>query len=132
MSACSKLWFAELEVAHQVIGQVHAADLDLGSRLADGADELAAHAVVLKAEDVLDKRARLGAEAVGRLLLVVQGLVPPTLLAEMALVARSAQGALGLFAAVGAVGPDVRISVVGVDDGVEDLAVVDVRRGGLE
>ena len=81
---------------------------------------------------MLDTRARLGADAVGRPLLVVQGLITPILLAEMALVARPAQGALGLCAAVSAVGPDLRISVVGVDDGVEDLVVVDVRRGGLE
>ena len=93
-----------MQVAHEIVGEVHAAELDLGSGLADGADERAANAVVLEAEDVLDARAGLGADAVGRLLLVGERLVALTLLADVALVAGTAERGLGRLAAVRAVG----------------------------
>jgi hypothetical protein len=46
--------FGELQVAHQIVGHVHEARLDLGARQPDSPDALSAHAVVLVADDVLD------------------------------------------------------------------------------
>lgn len=120
-------WFGELEVAQQVVGQIHTADLDLGPRLADCTDELAAHAVLLEAEDVLDTRAHLGTAVVGRLLLVAERLVVLTLLADVALVARHAQCRLGRFAAVFAVGRDLRVGVRGGGLEVADELVLGIQ-----
>ena len=63
--------FGELPIAHQVVGQVHQADLYFSPRQANGVDEFPPHAVFLEAEDVLDTGADLGARAVVRLLLAV-------------------------------------------------------------
>ena len=62
--------FGELQVTHEVIGQVHEANLDFGTSQSDGADEFPPHAVFLKAEDVLDPGTDLGTFAVVGLLLV--------------------------------------------------------------
>ena len=62
--------FGELQVTHEVIGQVHEANLDFGTSQSDGADEFPPHAVFLKAEDVLDPGMDLGTFAVVGLLLV--------------------------------------------------------------
>jgi len=69
---CTCPVFGELPIAHQIVGQVHQADLHFKSlRQANGADEFPPHADFLEAEDVLDTGADLGARAVVRLLLAV-------------------------------------------------------------
>ena len=123
--------FGQLQVAHQVVGQVHEADLHLGAGQPDGADDLATHAVLLETEDMLDAGAHLGALAVSRFLLGVERLPGLALLADVTLVAGLIEDRLGLFAAVGAVGPHPGIRVVGIDEIIEDAAVVHVRRRGI-
>lgn len=76
--------FGELQVAHQVIGHVHEADLRLGTGQPDGADEFAAHAVLLEAEDVLEAGADLGAPAVVGFLLGAERLPGLAFLADVA------------------------------------------------
>lgn len=85
------LRFGELQVAHQVVGQVYAADLDLGPCRADGADDFAASAILLEAKHVIDTRAHLGAATVDCLLLVGKRLIALTLLADVAFITRPAQ-----------------------------------------
>src|SRR4051794_30111218 len=53
--------------APDVVHEVHQADLCLGSDETDRAHDLAAHAGVLMAEDVLDARAHFGPRSVGLL-----------------------------------------------------------------
>jgi hypothetical protein len=85
--------FDDPQVAHQVVDQVHEADLHLGTGQSDGADELAAHAVLLKSKDVLDAGADLGALAIVDMLLGAECLA---LLADVDRIAGVLEHRLGL------------------------------------
>lgn len=81
---------------------------------------------------MLDTRAHLRTGAVVGLLLGTERLLRLAFLADMALVASFLEHRLGPLAAVGAIGPYPGIDVVGVDQIVEHLAVVHVRRSDFE
>ena len=69
-------WLAslQLQIAHDVVGEVHQRDHGLGPSQSYGADEFAAHGVMLKAKDMLDPGADGGAQAVEALLCALSGL----------------------------------------------------------
>jgi len=83
-------------------------------------------------EDVLDTGADLGARAVIRLLLVSERLVALTFLANMTLITGVLQDCRRILTAISAVGPHLRVQVIGIDEGVKHPAVMHMRRGRLE
>src|SRR5262252_6571871 len=97
--------FGELQVAHQIVSQVHQADLELGPSQTNGADEFPTHAVLLEAEDMLDAGANLGARAIVCLLFVRERLVVLTFLANVTFIASVLQNLLRLLTAVRTISP---------------------------
>src|SRR5215510_1286137 len=86
----------KLDKAAHVVDQVHQPNLHAGAHHADGAHELAAHAVLLIRKHVFDACADPRARGVGSLLALAKGVVASTAAMNAALVAFRLELGFGL------------------------------------